>query len=125
MNHVNNAAYVTYMDNAAFEIGRQRGWPVERYIREGYGVLVHNTHIEYHQSAVMDEELDVSTWLSDVKRVSAIRHYSIRRAADQSLMVQASSRVAWVNLQTGRPAAIPDYFMDSFRDNVSGYNPDA
>lgn len=123
MNHVNNAAYISYMDNAAFEIGRIAGWPVERYRQEGFGMLVHNTHIEYLQSAVMDEELDVSTWLSDVKRVSAMRHYTIRRSSDQTLMVQASSRLAWVNLLTGRPAAMPDYFTDAFQHNVSSYTP--
>src|SRR5687768_1754193 len=30
MNHVNNAAYISYMDNAAFEVGRVVGWPAER-----------------------------------------------------------------------------------------------
>lgn len=124
MNHVNNAAYVAYMDNAAFEVARVLGWPVDRCIREGLGVLVRNSHIEYLQSAVMDDELEVSTWLSEVRRVSAIRHYTIRRTSDQALILQAHSRLAFVNLNTGRPTAMPDEFISSFAPNISGYTPD-
>lgn len=118
MNHVNNAAYVTYMDNAAFEIGRVFGWPAERYLAEGSGVHVHSHHIEYRQAAVMDDELEIATWVSDLRRVSATRHYAIRRVADGELLVQASSKVAWVNLQTGRPSAIPEHFIADFAANI-------
>lgn len=120
MKHVNNSAYIRFMDNAAFEVGRAHGWPAERYLREGFGVHVHSHHIEYKQAAVMDDELEISTWVSELRRVSAIRHYAIRRASDQELLISASSKVAWINLETGRPSVIPDNFIEDFKPNIVG-----
>ena len=118
MKHVNNATYLSYMDDAAFEIGRAHGWPSERYIAEGFVVLVRGHRIEYLQPATMDDELEISTWVSDLRHVTGIRHYAIRRLADGELLARASSRVAWVNLSTGRPARIPEHFVADFADNI-------
>jgi acyl-CoA thioester hydrolase len=118
MQHVNNANYVNYMDDAAFEISRVGGWPAERMIAEGFAVLVRGHRIEYLQSAVLNDELEVATWASHMRRASGRRHYTIRRASDQELLVQAYSDVVWVNLETGRPARLPEQFFADFAANI-------
>jgi acyl-CoA thioester hydrolase len=116
--HVNNANYVNYMDDAAFEISRVGGWPAERMIAEGFAVLVRGHRIEYLQPAVMNDELEVATWASHMRRASGRRHYTIRRASDRELLVQAYSEAVWVNLQTGRPARLPEQFFADFAANI-------
>jgi acyl-CoA thioester hydrolase len=116
--HVNNANYVNYMDDAAFEISRVGGWPAERMIAEGFAVLVRGHRIEYLQPAVMNDDLEVATWASHMRRASGRRHYTIRRISDNALLVQAYSDVVWVNLQTGRPSRLPEQFFVDFAANI-------
>jgi acyl-CoA thioester hydrolase len=118
--HVNNAVYLTYLEDCAVEFVRQHGWPVERMMRSGFGIVARNFQILYERPAVMDDELEVATWVSDVKRVSAVRHYTIHRVADGQLMLRARALWVWVNLTRGRPMRIPDDFLDDLSANIVG-----
>jgi acyl-CoA thioester hydrolase len=89
-------------------------------MRSGFGIVARNFQILYERPAVMDDELEVATWVSDVKRVSAVRHYTIHRVADGQLMLRARALWVWVNLTRGRPMRIPDDFLDDLSANIVG-----
>jgi acyl-CoA thioester hydrolase len=118
MQHVNNATYLSYMDDAAFEASRARGWPAERLIEAGYGILVARHRIEYTLPAVINDDLEVATWVSHMRRASAKRHYTIRRLTDGEVISRATSDVVWVSLKTGRPAPILAQFTADFADHI-------
>ena len=58
-----------------------------------------------------------STWFSDTKRSTAIRHYAIRRVSDGEILVRSRSLYVWVDIKTGRPIRIPERFLADFADN--------
>jgi acyl-CoA thioester hydrolase len=116
--HVNNAVYVNYIEDAGIQVSNFYGWSLGRSVGEGFGVIAREHHIEYRQAAVMDDELDIATWVSANSRTTANRFYTIKRARDGELLVQARTLWVWVDLATHRPIRIPEHFLESFRPNI-------
>jgi acyl-CoA thioester hydrolase len=118
--HVNNATYLAYAEDAGVQIAASRGWPMTRMANDGFSIIARRHRIEYRALALLDDELAISTWVSDVKRATAMRHYAIRRVRDDALLARISTLFVWVNLRTGMPMRVPDVFMASFADNIVG-----
>jgi acyl-CoA thioester hydrolase len=117
--HVNNAQYLSYITDAAFEVARAHGWPAPRIQAEGIAILVRSYHIEYRQPAILDDELLITTYLYDLRRVTCRRVFNITRAADGALLTQVQALYTWVSLETGRPVRIPELVSVDFADNIA------
>lgn len=117
--HVNNANYLAYIEECNVGATAAFGWPLERVMAFGVGIVARRYRIEYREPAVMGDELDVTSYLSDLKRATAVRHNEIRRAADGALLARANALWVFVDLASGRPIRIPNEFMESFRPNVA------
>jgi acyl-CoA thioester hydrolase len=85
----------------------------------GVGIVARRYRIEYREPAVMDDELEVTSYLADVKRATAVRHNEIRRVADGALLARAYALWVFVDLATGKPVRVPGDFIESFRPNVA------
>lgn len=116
--HVNNAMYMAYAEECAVQDAAAQGWPMQRMMEAGFGIVARHFRIEYKQPALMDDELEVATWISDVKRATAVRHYTIKRVADMALLARARGLWVWVNLETKRPMRIPADFLAAFATNI-------
>jgi acyl-CoA thioester hydrolase len=117
--HVNNAVYLSYLEGCAIQDAISRGWPVSRMLEEAqFAIVARRYRIEYRQPAYLNDELELSTWISDVRRVTAIRHYAIRRVDDDVLLARAWARWAWVDPESGRPVRIPAAFLEDFAPNI-------
>jgi len=117
--HVNNANYLAYIEECNVQVAAAYGWPLTRLMSEGMGIVARRYRIEYREPAVMDDELEVATFVSDVRRATAVRHYTVRRVADDALLARAHVLWVFVDLATGQPRRIPAPFMDAFRPNVA------
>lgn len=115
--HVNNAAYLSYIENCVMDMAREKGWPAERIEREGFAIFAREYRIEYVRPAFLDDELEIWTWVSDKRRATAVRHYEIRRAGTAELLVRARALWVWINRETGMPIRIPPAFEEAFADN--------
>jgi acyl-CoA thioester hydrolase len=115
--HVNNAVYLAYVEDCGVQVAAAYGWPLARMQAEGFAIVARRHQIEYRQPAVLDDELELATWVSDVKRASAVRHYTITR--DSTLLAQARTRWVWADAKTGRPVRIPDAFLADFTPNIT------
>jgi acyl-CoA thioester hydrolase len=118
-NHVNNAVYLAYLEDCGFQVAAAYGWNVERMRAAGFAILARRHRIQYRQPARMGDELEIATWVSHMKRASAVRHYTVTRLADQALIARSHSLYAWVDVHSGKPARIPARFLDDFRPNIS------
>lgn len=118
--HVNNARYLNYFEDCAIGDARSRGWPVARMLEEGgFAIVARRYRIEYKEPAHLDEKLEVATWISNVRRASAVRHYTVCRVADGMLLAQARALWAWVDPESGRPVRIPEGFIADFAENIT------
>lgn len=117
--HVNNAVYLSYLEDCAVRDAAFRGWPMQRMLDEGgFAIVARRYRIEYRQQALLDDELEVATWISDVKRATAVRHYTIRRMAGGELLTRAWALWVWVDVESGRPMRIPEQFAIDFAPNI-------
>jgi acyl-CoA thioester hydrolase len=115
--HVNNARYVGYISDCGFQVASAYGWPASRMQAEGFGIVVRKLWLHYQQPAVLDDELEIATWAYGARRVTAQRAYTIRRARDGALLMQAHGQYVWVDLATGQPIRIPEKFLAAFAPN--------
>ena len=80
--------------------------------------------IEYRQPGLVGDELELATWLSDVKPCTAVRHYTVTRVSGGALLARA--RVLWgaVDVKTGQPIPIPGTFVADLAPNIAeNHNP--
>ncbi|MBP7690779.1 MAG: acyl-CoA thioesterase [Anaerolineales bacterium] len=112
--HVNNAAYLRYMQEAAFDASAAAGYGHARYAAMGQLWLAHTTHIEYRQPLKYGDSVAVTTWVADFARVRSRRMYELRNAATQALAASAYTDWVFVEATTGRPAPIPAELISAF-----------
>ena len=103
MQHVNNAVYLAYVEEAGTRLAEARGMSTERMIEKDSAILTRRHRIEYRQAGRMGDEMDIATWYADAKRKGMLRHCLIYRMQDRELLVQAQVHCTWVDLKTGRP----------------------
>jgi acyl-CoA thioester hydrolase len=113
--HVNNVAYVEWMQAAALAHCAAQGWPGERYHNLGCGWVARSHHIEYRQPALPGQNVIVRTWVATMTRVTSIRRYRILRADDGEILATAETKWAFIDSATGRPRRIPDEVAGAFQ----------
>lgn len=112
--HVNNLAYVRWLQDAAVRHSAAMGWPMERYRAENHGWVVRSHFVEYKQPAFADQTIVVRTWVADMQRVTSLRKYEIVRPADSALLVRAETNWAFVRMSDLKLTRIPEAVRESF-----------
>jgi acyl-CoA thioester hydrolase len=108
--HVNNAVYVNHMQEAAIEASTDGGFGPAWYSENGARWVIRQLSIRYYLPAEYGDELEVTTWVSQVRRVTTTREYAIARVSDAARVARA--RVTWVYLDrdTSQPKRLPSQF---------------
>ncbi len=113
--HVNNVAYVQWMQDIAVEhyasIGgiEAQGDEATWFIREH--------KIEYFLPAFAGEEIEIKTWVENVRRVRSLRKYEFVRKSDSKVLVKGETDWVFVDAKTGAPRAIPEGVSKVFAIN--------
>lgn len=119
MQHVNNARYLQYLEDAAWAHTLHLGLSWERYEELGCGVVAHRTEIDYLQAALLDDELEIGTWCSgNDGRLRLERSYQIRRPRDDANIVRARTQWICVDLSSGRPRRMPAAFIEAYPPGI-------
>ncbi len=117
--HVNNIMYMAYIEACGMDVLAAHGWSVPRMTAEGFGMVLRRHQIEYLQPALLGDEIEIATWVCEVKRATATRHYLLTRVADGACLARVNTVAVWVDLSTGRPIRIPPHFAADFAPNTS------
>lgn len=107
LGHVNNAVYLNYLEHAAVEHSESLGLTYEKYRELGGTWVLRRMNVEYLRPAFGGDQLDVTTWLQEMRGVRAIRRYEIRRAGEEQPILEAEALWVWVGLTTMRPRPVP------------------
>ena len=125
--HANNIVILGWIDRIAELHGAHAGAARETVARDGRMWFVARHEIDYLGESFVGDELVIATWIEKLGRTSLTRTTVIAKKSDgvdggaagvaagvaavrarSTLLVHASSRWAFVDLATRRPAAIPE-----------------
>lgn len=105
--HVNNVAYVRWMQDLAVHHFEALGGMGAMRISGGTWV-VRSHRIEHLCPAHAGERIRAETCVVDCGRVRSHRRYRFTRPADGTLLAQGETEWVFVDAQTGRPRSIPE-----------------
>jgi acyl-CoA thioester hydrolase len=111
--HVNNVAYVQWMQDAAIQHSAVTGCTrMTEAIGATWVARMHR--IEYLSPAFAGEAITILTWVADFRKVRSLRRYRFIRAADQRVLAQGETDWVLVDVATGRPRGIPAELANLF-----------
>ena len=116
--HVNNSNYLAYAEDCAMQVMAAHGWPSAWMWSDGVALVARRHQIEYLQPAVLDDELEVATWASDMTDDSFVRHTTITRVRDGALSAQVRSVYGLLDLATRKSVSIPSAFIADLAPNT-------
>ena len=112
--HVNNQAYVRWMQDIATAHSHEQGWTVARYFDTGTTWVIRSHYIEYIRPAFLDDELLVVTWVAAMHGQTSPRKYRFVRASDGKTIVEAETLWVYCDARNGRPLDITAQVSDAF-----------
>jgi acyl-CoA thioester hydrolase len=112
--HLNNANYLRFMQETAFDASAAAGYGYARYTGMGRSWLVRATDIEYLRPVRFNEVVEVKTWIEGYQRASSRRAYELRLEASGELVARAQTDWVFIDTTTGRPTHIPQELKLSF-----------
>ena len=112
--HVNNIAYVQWMQDVAIRHSDAQGFTAEKYQKLGSSWVVRAHLIEYLQPAFAGEEIEIQTWVCNMKRIRSMRRYRFFRCADRTLLARAETDWVYVDKVAGKPKKIDSAVSEAF-----------
>ena len=119
MQHLNNGAYLSYVEDCAVQLANHFGWSFDQWNEHGQAFVARQHRIQYLRPVLLEDELEISTWLFNVRRTSATRYYALRRVIDGELMAQIVTLWALIDLESGRPTRFPPSFHEVIGPNIA------
>lgn len=103
--HVNNVTYVQWMQDIALEHyasigGMQAQGPDATWV-------IRKHSIEYLLPAFESEEIEIRTWVENIRKVRSLRKYEFARKSDGKILVNGETDWVFMDITTGSPKAIP------------------
>lgn len=104
--HVNNVVYVQWMQDIAVEHYASIGG-IEAQGPDATWVIREH-RVEYFLPAFEGEEVEVRTWVENIRRVRSLRKYEFVRRSDKRVLVRGETDWVFVDIKTGAPRAVPE-----------------
>lgn len=103
--HVNNVVYVQWMQDIAVEHYASLGGIEAQGADATWVVRKHS--VEYLLPAFEGEEIEIRTWVENIRKVRSLRMYEFARKSDGKIMVKGETDWVFVDVSTGSPKPIP------------------
>jgi acyl-CoA thioester hydrolase len=103
--HVNNVTYVQWMQDIAVEHYASIGGITAQGPDSTWVIRKHS--IEYFLPAFEGEEIEIRTWVENLRKVRSLRMYEFVRKSDGKTLVKGESDWVFVDAKTGMPKPIP------------------
>lgn len=112
--HLNNANYLRYMQETAFDASAAAGYDQDRYSELGHSWVIRETDIEYLKPIRYGDIVSVKTWVIDFQRVRSRRAYEFYLHGSGDLVAKAITDWVFVENRSSKPATIPDEIRRSY-----------
>lgn len=106
--HVNNATYATFAENAARKALTDLGWSPDQFRSVSLSVFNQRFHVRYYLPAVWGDLLTVATHPVSVGPAGATWQIDVSRTADGQSIVQCLLVWSVTNRETGKQEPLPE-----------------
>jgi acyl-CoA thioester hydrolase len=110
--HVNNAVYLHWIEQAYFDAIRTAGHPVEQIRPQGWLVVQGGHEIEYFEPAFDNDEIEIVSWICEMGKVRGAWIYEIYNAKSGKLLARDYSLGIFVNLE-GKLIVPPQHIIEA------------
>ena len=114
LGYLKNISYLRWMQESAFAASAAVGYDFAQYHQIGQLWLVRESNIKIFTPLKYGDEVQVKTWVKDIRRFRSIRAYEMRDMRTESLVAQASTDWVYLDTQTFRPVTIPQSMQLAF-----------
>ncbi len=108
--------YLKFMERARTEFMRQLGFDKPAILDDGKMLVVHSLETQYKRPALLDDALQVSAQVIRLKRSFLVFRQQVKRG--DTLMCEADIKVACVEIESMKPAAIPEIMREAVAAHV-------
>ncbi|MFM1897300.1 MAG: hypothetical protein RLZZ385_2374 [Pseudomonadota bacterium] len=124
LGHVNNAAYVVWCEQCAWQHSESLGLSVQDYQRLDRGVAIHTARYTYYRSCRSGEPLLVGTWLVACDgKLRLQRRFQIVHGDTGETVLRGYWQLVSVVLSSGKPVRMPRNFAQTYGAAVTALNP--
>jgi YbgC/YbaW family acyl-CoA thioester hydrolase len=117
--HLSFTAYIDYFVYTTLKAAASRGWTMRRSEEAGLAYVVRKLWIEFPQPVFAWDELELETWLSNIRRFTVLRNYTLRVAGKRDLYAWGQFLYASVSINNGRPIRFPQSIWQEFAPQIS------
>ena len=114
--HVNNVAYVQWMQDIAVEHYASIGGIEAQGPDSTWVVREHK--VEYLLPAFEGENIEIRTWVENLRRVRSLRKYEFVRKSNDKVLVRGETEWVFVDTKTGSPRAVPNEVIAVFTNTA-------
>ena len=111
---VRPSVYLNYLEDGSVQASADLGYDREWYEQNKRMWVVRNMIVRYHEPALIGDELELYTWVSDFRRVQSHREYDLRRVSDGAPIIRARGNWVFLNSETMQPQRLDDDIMAEF-----------
>jgi acyl-CoA thioester hydrolase len=104
-NHVNNARYLTYLEEARIRWFESIG---EEWVTDEFAPVVVSVQLNYRQPIPYPADVEVELFVERVGNTSVTIAHRIASVDDSVLYNDGQVTAVWIDRRTGRPRALPD-----------------
>ncbi len=115
--HAHDSIFLNYVQQAAFEASADAGFDFQRYHELGALWVIRRQTIAYLAPLTQGDTVEVTTWVSDIRRVRSHREYELRRVSDGRLVAVARVDWVYVDAQAFFPRRVPPAVQDALQPN--------
>ncbi len=113
--HLNNANYLRYMQETAFEAAAAVGYDLDRHQKMHRFWLIRETEIDYLQPLHYADLVKVKTWIDQFGQVTCRRMYEFYKGEREDLAARAETTWILLDSDTNKPATIPEEMHSAFQ----------
>jgi acyl-CoA thioester hydrolase len=114
LGHVNNIAYVRWVQDVAVGHSNAVGMDFAAYGRLGAVFVIRRHEVDYLRPVLRGDRILARTWISGVMAAKCHRSTELVRESDSAMVAKALTVWGYIDTTTGRPTRIPQHLRDLF-----------
>ncbi|MBD0334323.1 MAG: acyl-CoA thioesterase [Cyanobacteria bacterium Co-bin13] len=112
-NHINNVAYVQWMQDVAIAHSNHVGG-TQATQQVGATWVARSHQIEYLRPGFAGDRLRILTWIADFRKARSRRKYKFLRLEDDTVLATGETDWVFIDIKTGRPRSVPEAVLSCY-----------